>query len=140
MPTQSERCDRIAAAARKRVSSREARRLRSRVAKAFREKEPANAEPDPGRRVARVQAVAEVDETQAKQLLAGEPPKELLSGDELAGAERLLGDTVDYLPVTFLAIGLTAASAVARVIQRSGSPVGTGFLISPNLFLTNNHV
>jgi endonuclease G len=140
MPTSSDRLARIAAAARERIASREARTQRSRVAKAFSENKPANAEPDPNRRLLRVQAVADVDAGKARKLLGGASPASLLTGDEFFSAERLIGDTVDYLPVTFLAIGQTAASSVARVIQRTGQPVGTGFLISKRLFVTNNHV
>src|SRR5262249_13036507 len=88
----------------------------------------------------RVQAVADVDAEKAEQLLEGEDPRKLLSGDNLLGAERLIGTTVDFLPVSFLSVGQVAASSVARVIQRTGEPVGSGFLISGSLFLTNNHV
>src|SRR5262245_42743946 len=140
MPPVTDRLERIAAAARKRVASQEARKQRAKVAKAFRENKPANAEPDLTRRLVRVQAVAACDAGKARKLLGGEAPENLLTGDQLFGAERLIGDTVDFLPVSFLVVGQSAASAVGRVIQRRGSAVGSGFLISRGLFLTNNHV
>lgn len=62
---------------------------------------------------------------------------------EPLGLERVLG-TNDFLGVAFLERGLQAARTVARVSirGRTGSPVGygTGFLVSPRLLLTNNHV
>ena len=140
MTPASERLEQIAAAARKRVDSKEARKQQARVHKALAEKRPANAEPDPNRRLLRVQAIADCDATKARQLLGGESPDNLLAGDELFGAERLIGDTVDFVPASFLIVGQAAASAVGRVIQRSGQPIGSGFLISGRLFVTNNHV
>lgn len=56
-----------------------------------------------------------------------------------AGAESLRGDTVDYLPSWFLQAGAERARAVA-VVRAAGNAQGTGFLISPRLFITNNHV
>ena len=77
---------------------------------------------------------------EARRILGGETIAKVVAGDGRFGAERIIGDTVDYLPASFLVVGQTAASAVARVIQRDGQPVGSGFLISRSLFLTNNHV
>lgn len=56
------------------------------------------------------------------------------------GAEALQGDTIDYLPSWFLSLGASRAKAVAIVRTGTGSPLGTGFLISPRLLITNNHV
>ncbi|MEZ5453854.1 MAG: endonuclease [Thiothrix sp.] len=57
--------------------------------------------------------------------------------------KRVLGSN-DLLPVLFLHQGLTAARAVARIHIRSADNAllgyGTGFLVSPRLLLTNNHV
>jgi hypothetical protein len=57
--------------------------------------------------------------------------------------EALIGDD-DSVWLTFFSRGLTAARAVGRVVRPGrGSPpeaVGTGVLIGPGLFLTNNHV
>lgn len=131
---------RIATAALTRIESSAARKMQSRVTKAFSHNKPADAEPDVDRRELRVQAVAGVDAIKARRLLGGESPANILSGDKLCGAERLIGETADFLPVSFLSVGQATALAVGRVIQRNGQPVGTGFLISGELFLTNNHV
>lgn len=59
-----------------------------------------------------------------------------------AGAEAIQGDTLDYQPASFLAEGAVARRAVAFVEVTFGtrSTVGSGFMVSPRLFLTNQHV
>jgi endonuclease G len=56
------------------------------------------------------------------------------------GAERRFGDTVDFVDVVFFERGRRAAHSVARIITRDGAALGTGFMISPRLLITNNHV
>lgn len=65
---------------------------------------------------------------------------------EQAEFERII-DESDLLPVWFLEEGARTQESVARVVltqAHSGFPPGTGwatgFLVSPTLFLTNNHV
>lgn len=57
--------------------------------------------------------------------------------------ERVLGEN-DLLPIAYLQRGLEVSKAVCRVILRNkiGNPVGsgTGFLIAPDVLLTNHHV
>ncbi len=57
--------------------------------------------------------------------------------------ERLIGDS-DLVPVNYFEFGLQAARAVCRIQIRDsmgyGQGYGTGFLVAPNLLLTNNHV
>ncbi len=55
--------------------------------------------------------------------------------------ERTIG-TDDLLNINFLLKGLTASKSVGRITINSseGSGFGTGFLISDNLLITNNHV
>lgn len=57
--------------------------------------------------------------------------------------ERVLGSN-DLIGIRFLEQGVQVARAVARVQIRDGqgraAGYGTGFLVSPRLFLTNNHV
>lgn len=56
--------------------------------------------------------------------------------------ERTIGKTRDYLSFAFLEDGLIAGRSVGRVIVPTsrGTAYGTGFLVSPDLFLTNHHV
>ena len=57
------------------------------------------------------------------------------------GAEAIQGDSVDYVDAVFLLTGTSAARTVARVLVDDGrTPYGSGFMISPKLFITNNHV
>jgi endonuclease G len=57
--------------------------------------------------------------------------------------ERVLGLTRDFLASEFLELGLIASRAVGRVVTELGGGrrgLGTGFLVSPHLMLTNHHV
>ncbi len=61
----------------------------------------------------------------------------------LATMERIIGLANELQAVAFLPRGVRAAATVARIsMSRNGReiPHGTGFLISPRLLLTNNHV
>jgi endonuclease G, mitochondrial len=65
--------------------------------------------------------------------------------DELDDAtfERVIGETQDFLSFMFLEKALQVNRSVGRLVTRlSGGRVsyGTGFLVSPRLLLTNNHV
>lgn len=73
-------------------------------------------------------------------------PLENLSGPEkleAVGLERILGNN-DLMSVNYLALGLQRARSVGRIRVRNkqGQTLGygTGFLVSPRLILTNNHV
>jgi endonuclease G, mitochondrial len=55
-----------------------------------------------------------------------------------AGPEKVWGDTTDFVGVSFLERGAIAARAVCRLTGPGGS--GTGFLVSPRVLITNNHV
>ena len=58
-----------------------------------------------------------------------------------SGAEAIQGETIDYIDAVFLPIGARAARTVARaLVDRGHTPKGSGFMISPRLFITNNHV
>lgn len=58
-----------------------------------------------------------------------------------ADLERILGKS-DLMSVRYFEIGLRIARTVGRVHVRSadGNGFGTGFLVSPKLLMTNNHV
>lgn len=72
----------------------------------------------------------------ARRLIFLEP------GDGLA-LERILGKS-DLVGISYLELGLLAARPVCRIqiVNPFGRPegYGTGFLVGPNLLLTNNHV
>ncbi|PTS88474.1 DNA/RNA endonuclease [Sphingomonas sp. HMWF008] len=57
-------------------------------------------------------------------------------------AEAVQGNTIDFQPVSFLSIGARVQRAVAYIEVMAGgkSCLGTGFLISPDLLITNQHV
>jgi endonuclease G len=89
---------------------------------------PGDAEPDKARLADVVQARNRITRTQARDVA------------EHGGPEAIWGDTVDFVDVAFLERGLIAAQSVCRITTTDGQAIGTGFLISPRLLLTNNHV
>ncbi|MGV9539836.1 trypsin-like peptidase domain-containing protein [Nocardia beijingensis] len=63
--------------------------------------------------------------------------------DRITTLERIIGASNELQPVNFLCRGARTAATVARIsLSRNGRevPMGTGFLVSPRLLLTNNHV
>jgi V8-like Glu-specific endopeptidase len=57
--------------------------------------------------------------------------------------EKIMGAFSTLLPINFLTVGLSRAKSVGRIeIPRGDNRIelGTGFLLSKNLLLTNNHV
>ncbi|MEO1594417.1 MAG: DNA/RNA non-specific endonuclease [Pseudomonadota bacterium] len=83
---------------------------------------------------------AEADEGRRRAYQAREEAR--LSKLNLAGREAVQGDTRDFQPVSFLEEGASVRRAIAKVEVNTmdTSDQGTGFLISPRLFLTNQHV
>lgn len=66
-------------------------------------------------------------------------PPEAFTG-ELLGLERLIGRN-NLTPIAFLENGVQASRSVGRItISGPGGGHGTGFMVSPSLLLTNNHV
>src|SRR5690242_13156024 len=59
-----------------------------------------------------------------------------------SGAESLIGATIDFQPASFLVKGYAVRSAVAYVEVNTPTTqeLGSGFMISPRLFLTCQHV
>ncbi len=86
-----------------------------------------DAEPDPTRRAAVLQARCGLSDAESR------------SESMKTGPESIWGKTIDFVGVAFLERGRRAARSVCRITQ-DGSPIGTGFLISPHLLITNNHV
>ncbi|WP_436791869.1 endonuclease [Yinghuangia sp. YIM S10712] len=61
-------------------------------------------------------------------------------GADVLGLERLMGRN-DLIDVGFLEAGYLASRSVGRITVRgAGAHFGTGFMVSPSLLLTNNHV
>ena len=65
-----------------------------------------------------------------------------LEGVVPPGAEAIVGDTIDLQAARFLPVGAGVRRAVAYVEVNTGllSELGSGFLVSPKLFITNCHV
>lgn len=116
---------------------------------------PYAAEPSAERRVARLQTKANMSQREAEVIdttirsmaaAAAKPPEgaELVAARPVApsppGAEKVWGDTVDFVNVSFLEKGSRIARAVGRVSYQNQTPLGTGFLIGNGLFITNHHV
>jgi endonuclease G, mitochondrial len=107
---------------------------------------PLASEPDPQRRVRRLQSKGELSRSQAEMVSMGieasikrsdlTPPM-AETGEALPEA---IIDTIDFVGTAFLERGRRAADAVARVAFANGNAKGTGFLVAPGLFLTNHHV
>ena len=88
---------------------------------------PAEAETDDSRRTAVVQVRNGVSFAEARRRIA-------------VGPEAIQGETIDFVDVSFLERGMMAGWSVCRIATRDGQGFGTGFLISPRLLITNNHV
>ncbi len=84
----------------------------------------------------------EAEEDQERRLAYQAREEERLSKFSLARREAVQGDTRDFQPVSFLEEGASVRRAVAKVEVNTveTSDLGTGFLVSPRLFLTNQHV
>ena len=69
---------------------------------------------------------------------SAEPVGMLLPADQVI-PERKVGRTNDLLPFYVLERGVTAGEAVCKVAFPDGED-GTGFLVAPDILVTNNHV
>jgi len=57
------------------------------------------------------------------------------------GLEKMVGSTLDYVPIAYLDLARMAANSVGRVVTDGRrEAVGTGTMVSTRLLLTNNHV
>ncbi|MDP3564619.1 MAG: serine protease, partial [Methanoregula sp.] len=88
-------------------------------------------------------------ELKSKTVLEVDTPKRVSARRDLIDPrdgltlERLIGNS-DLFPISYLEAGLRAAKSVCRIEMRDSIGrvlgYGTGFLVSPSLLLTNNHV
>ncbi len=85
-----------------------------------------DADQEPGRMERRCKALLKTDRQMIESMATGR--------------ESIQGATTDFLGVSFLERARLAARAVARVASRDGDGFGSGFMVAPGLFLTNNHV
>ncbi len=60
--------------------------------------------------------------------------------DDAATLSEAVRGSIDFVGVNFLEKGRRVADAVGRVIFLNGNAQGSGFLVGPGLFITNNHV
>lgn len=68
----------------------------------------------------------------------GPPPETVMEGSQF---EAILRETEDFLSVFYFKRAQIAARSIGRVRERdSDFGFGTGFMIAPGLFMTNNHV
>jgi endonuclease G len=64
----------------------------------------------------------------------------LVNEDHKPQLESIVGETIDYLPVSYLDRARAAAACVARVVTAERRAKGTGVMVTPRLFMTNHHV
>ncbi|KQN97099.1 DNA/RNA non-specific endonuclease [Paenibacillus sp. Leaf72] len=69
--------------------------------------------------------------------------KAMLDNRDNLSLERLIGNN-DLFPLHYLEKGLRVAKSICRIVIKDGNGrnegFGTGFMVAPNLLLTNNHV
>lgn len=68
--------------------------------------------------------------------------RSMSNGDDLVGfnpLERIIGEN-RLMSSSFLSLGAERARAVGRILTQKHIGIGTGFLISTRLLMTNNHV
>lgn len=131
--------ERIALPASRRVAA--AAPSRARVESAVERRRPLDAEDNEERKLNYIQKKVGCRRDVAASIANYENPETLpLTEEQKSRAESLQGNTVDFLPISFMPVGRAASRCVARVAFRNGSAQGTGFMVSPRLFLTNQHV
>jgi endonuclease G len=104
-----------------------------------REKKRAGTQEDSStqRRVRRLTKAAAEDKARALALAAAAPGEPQATAFEVFAQERIIGKS-DLLDASFLELAIAMARPVARIRLNGG--FGTGFMVSPTLLLTNNHV
>jgi endonuclease G len=74
-----------------------------------------------------------------REVIALLEPKSL-SSEARGELEKIVGTGPDYVSIAFVDLARAAARSVARVVDQDRHPVGSGVMVSPLLFMTNNHV
>jgi len=98
------------------------------------------AEGNAERRVANIVNLLRVSLSTARAVVQGREPAALgLVGTQRRMAEAIQGDGIDWVPIAWLDMARRASNAVGRVLV-NGRGLGTGFLVSDRLMITNNHV
>lgn len=130
--------ERIEQSALKRIKSAQHQQMRT--VQAVRHGRPLAAENDQERLDARSAAIGH--QMSIKSIIAAAKESSLHESLEQppGGPERIWGNSIDFVGVAFLEQGFNAAQTTGRVAFLDGRAQGTGFLIAPGLFLTNNHV
>ena len=75
----------------------------------------------------------------SKLLVVAEPDFTIGVADQ-KGLETIINSEDNFLDLALLSGALTCARAVCLVEAPEGTPIGTGFLVGPDLVLTNQHV
>ena len=136
-----QRLARIANGFHKRLSEPKFARQFTRTLEARRNQRPLDAEAESRRKLDRVQRVVGVGLDAAIEISQYREVDSLnLPHEKRVAAESIQGTTVDFVDVRFLELALQKAKSVALLGTIGGPSVGTGFLISNQLLLTNNHV
>jgi endonuclease G len=79
---------------------------------------------------------------QSLEAMLADAPRLELQADAVT-LERVIGETRDFLAIEFLEGGIEASRSVGRVVTKlpgGRMAFGTGFMVSPNLLMTNWHV
>ncbi|HLG39700.1 MAG TPA: hypothetical protein VI461_08525, partial [Chitinophagaceae bacterium] len=102
---------------------------------------PMDAEEEKPRKIAYIKREVGVTDSIAERIANYENLRDLpISEEKKSKAESIQGSTMDFMGIYFADLCRAASRSVARIIFPDGSPQGTGFMISPELFITNNHV
>ncbi len=129
----------MAVAARRRVL--ETKEERERVMQTILLGHPLDVEESLPRKIRRMQAATGVSFLQAQQLAQNKDPVEIgLNGETRLSAERIQGKTKDFIGISFLELANAASKTICRIVLQDLTPLGSGFMISDKLLLTNNHV
>jgi endonuclease I/V8-like Glu-specific endopeptidase len=127
-----------------RIAAEAARRWRTREPeRARREGKPVTAVEEPKRIEARLKRLSTAAAVAPSRTVEARPPLPEARVLRAIGLERTIGRS-DFQGISFLELALAVSRFVGRVSIRSapgrGAGFGTGFMVSPRLMLTNNHV